>query len=78
MRTTLDIDDRALRAARALAEQRRISIGAAMSELVLRGLSGVETASGAVAGPAPAGFPLLAPVDVVITDDLVAEYRDEA
>lgn len=73
MRTTLEIDDTVLRAARALADQRLISLGAAVSELALRGLrangDGIPTA----------GFPVRAPraTDHVITDDLVAAHRDD-
>ncbi len=73
MRTTLEIDDAVLRAARALADQRLISLGAAVSELALRGLR----ASGE--GIPTEGFPLRRPhaVDHVITDDLVAAHRDD-
>ena len=80
MRTTLELDDRMLRAARALAEQRGISLGAAVSDLALRGLSSGTAAAVEQRGPAPEGFPLLpiGPADHVITDDLVAEYRDDA
>jgi hypothetical protein len=39
MRTTMNIDDEALRLARELAEQRRISIGDAASFLIKRGLA---------------------------------------
>lgn len=38
MRTTLEIDDAVLAAARALASQERLSLGAAVSRLALRGL----------------------------------------
>jgi hypothetical protein len=38
MRITLDLDHRMLAAARALAEQEHISLGAAVSELALRGV----------------------------------------
>lgn len=72
MRTTLDIDDDVLRAARALAAQRDISLGAAVSELALRGLR-PRTPSTAT------GFPLRVPFNRshVITDELVAEHRDD-
>lgn len=72
MRTTLDLDDAVLRAARALAAQRGISLGAAVSEFALRSLR-VEPAS------AQSAFPLRAPADGdhVITDDLVAAHRDD-
>ena len=39
MRTTLDLDPRLLAAARARANQRGITLGAAVSELGLRGLA---------------------------------------
>lgn len=73
MRTTLDLDDDVLRAARALAEQRGTSLGAAVSELVLRGLR-PSTPRESVSG-----FPVMvsrAPGHV-ITDDLVAQHRDD-
>lgn len=38
MRTTLQIDDEAYRAAKALAEAKQVSLGSAVSELILRGL----------------------------------------
>lgn len=38
MRTTLDLDERVLTHARTLSAERRISLGAAVSELALRGL----------------------------------------
>ncbi|GAA1056318.1 hypothetical protein GCM10017608_28160 [Agromyces luteolus] len=79
MRTTLELDDRMLRAARALAERQGVSLGAAVSDLALRGLEVGGSAAGAT-GAAPAGFPLIpiGPIDHVITDDIVAEFRDEA
>ena len=39
MRTTLTIDDDLLEAARALAQQRRVSLGQVVSELLRKGLS---------------------------------------
>lgn len=72
MRTTLDLDDAVLRAARALAEQTGVSLGRAVSELARRGL---EVAPSARAGD----FPLLPRFasDHVITEQLVAEHRDD-
>lgn len=73
MRTTLDIDDAVLRAARALADQRGVSLGTAVSELALRGLR--------PAAPTPPmeGFPVFAPrnPEHVVTADLIAEHRDD-
>ncbi len=72
MRTTLDLDPRVLAAARALADQERTSLGAAVSELALRGL---RPASGTRRN----GFPVLTPTqpDRVITDELVERHRDD-
>ncbi|WP_423920529.1 CopG family transcriptional regulator [Candidatus Poriferisodalis sp.] len=51
MRVTLDLDDDVLTVARSLAQERGISIGAAMSELARRGcLQGPPTAAPGVPG----------------------------
>ena len=73
MRTTLDIDDAVLRAARTLADQRGISLGAAVSELARRGLA--PAASPESVG----GFPVFVSRNPahVVTDDLVEAHRDE-
>lgn len=74
MRTTLEIDDTVLAAARALAQARRISLGAALSELARRGLS-QQQQPGADVGYSP--FPVMVgDPDVVVTDELIAEHRD--
>ncbi len=73
MRTTLDIDDHALSAARALAAADGISIGRAVSRLVERGLRPAER-------PAETrnGFPVIAGSgERVITDEMVADHRDD-
>lgn len=68
MRTTLDIDERALATARAKAAAEGISLGKAVSDLILRPAS-IEVAE---------GFPLFSRVrGHVITDELVAEHRDD-
>lgn len=74
MRTTLDLDDTVMRAARTLAAQREISLGAAVSELALRGLRPSTPTSTSTR------FPVRSPInaDHVITDELVATYRDDA
>ena len=70
MRTTLDIEERALVAARAKAAAERVSLGRAVSELIL---SSVEGGSAR-----PEGFPMFGPVTGhVITDELVAAFRDD-
>ena len=74
MRTTLDLDEIVLSAARAKARAEGISLGRAVSDLALLGLSPRPGGSWV----APAGFPVLSSVPGhVITDELVAEYRDE-
>ncbi|MCY4449939.1 MAG: antitoxin [Chloroflexi bacterium] len=47
MRTTLNIDDEVLAAARSLAERNDSSLGAALSELARRGFKGAVIASDA-------------------------------
>lgn len=73
MRTTLDLDDTVIRAARTLAAQREIS-GAAVSELALRGLRPSTSTS-----TTSTGFPVRSPIsaDHVITDELVATYQED-
>lgn len=73
MRTTLDLDPVVLSAARAKAAAERISLGRAVSELARLGLSGQRTQRSS-----DAGFPVLAGnPDHPVTDELVAEYRDD-
>jgi hypothetical protein len=54
MRTTLDIDPAALEAARQLASHRAQSLGAVVSELILKGLRGEASAA------RRSGFPVFA------------------
>ena len=72
MRTTLDIDDQLLAIARALAREKGISLGAAVSEIMRRGLEvrRTRTKRGFPVFEAPPGTP-------IITDEMVARYRDE-
>jgi hypothetical protein len=72
MRTTLDIDDELLSIARVRAKEQGISLGAAVSELIRRGLEVRRTRSkrGFPVFPAPPGTP-------IITNELVARYRDD-
>lgn len=73
MRTTLDIDPVVLSAARAKAAAEHISLGRAVSELARLGLRGQQPAR-----QAGSGFPVLAGnPDHSVTDEVVAEYRDE-
>lgn len=72
MRTTLTLDDVVEQAARAIAQDRRISLGEAVSMLARRGMQ-------AQAPVVETGFPVL---DIprpghVITDEMVREHRDD-
>ncbi len=77
MRTTLDVDDRVLAAARSRARVRGTTIGQALSELALRGL--VNEAEGQDAPlVAATGFPTLPyVVGHVITDEMVERALTE-
>jgi hypothetical protein len=73
MRTTLDLDDAVLAAARSLARDESISLGAAVSELARRGLR-----AGATVTSRRSGFPVIeAAPDTVVTLELVNRYRDD-
>jgi hypothetical protein len=83
MRTTLQLDDDVLAAARVLARQQRTSLGAVISELARQALVAPAPAPGSSSGDPGAdhrnGLPLLpwkekgAPVDL----ELVNHLRDE-
>ncbi len=74
MRTTLDLDDTVLAAARALARSRGTSLGEAVSELARRGL---RHQSREAVDLSYSPFPVMVGDDtVVVTDELVAELRD--
>lgn len=79
MRTTLDIDDDVLAAAKALASRERKSAGAVISELARRALTQSPAAGpGGVAEPASFyGFDPLPERGVVVTDALIDRLRDE-
>lgn len=69
MRTTLDVDDRVLAAAKSRAREQGISVGRAVSELALEGLRAQEAAT-----VVDKGFPMLPAVPGhVITDQMVDE-----
>ena len=75
MRTTLSIDDDLLAVAKNLAEQRSISLGAAVSELMRRGLE----AGSAVTYPDSGGLPTfqVSAGAAPITSDDVKRLEDE-
>ena len=70
MRTTLELDDRVLAAARAKAAAESISLGRAVSLLALQTLEQTPIRID--------GFPMFEPVDEhVITDAMVHEHQDD-
>jgi predicted transcriptional regulator len=73
MRTTLDIEDDVLFAAKDIARRRRSSVGKALSDLARQGLVRGE------AGHARNGLPLfpVRPAAGVVTLDIVNRLRDE-
>jgi hypothetical protein len=80
MRTTLDIDDDVLAAAKALARRSKRSAGAVISELARRGLTEPPPrARAAVAEPkAFYGFKPQAARGLPVTDELIDRLRTEA
>lgn len=73
MRTTVDLDDTVVAAARSLARARGISLGAAISELALRGLTAAAEPSDVSYSPFPV---LTGDPQLIVTDELVADLRD--
>lgn len=73
MRTTLDLDPAVLSAARAKANADRSSLGKAVSELALAGLTVARASQ-----PGPSTFPVLRGVPGhIVTDEIVAVYLDD-
>lgn len=78
MRTTLEIDDVVLSAARSLARAQGVSLGAAVSELARRGLGAPESRPEASVDTSYSPFPvLLGDPDHVVTPELVNAHRDD-
>ena len=78
MRTTLDIDDEVLDAAKAIARRQRRTAGAVISELARRALT--QTAPAQQAAPAPEpfyGFRPLPSAGRVVSDETVERLREE-
>lgn len=74
MRTTIDIDETVLSAARAKARAEGISLGRAVSDLALQALTRALPEDDADSGE----FPTLRGVPGhVVTDEMVAAYRDD-
>lgn len=78
MRTTLEIDDAVLAAARAMADAEKMSLGAAVSALARRGLALPADPRGARIDVAYSEFPvLMGDPDHLVTPDIVAAHRDD-
>ena len=76
MRTTLDIDDRVLESARALAQHKGISLGSAVSELALRGLRPDAALSTDSQSPFPTFS--VSPDDDPVTSEMVRKALEES
>lgn len=79
MRTTFDIDEAVLAAARSLAAAQKVSLGAAVSELGRRGL-GIDETQRARVDVVQAGGPfavLVGDPRHLVTPELVQQFRDD-
>lgn len=76
MRTTLDIDDDVLAAAKALSRMQNISIGKAVSQLLRQALTGRGAADSAGEMVAVGGFRPFGSRGVLVTNERINELRD--
>jgi hypothetical protein len=77
MRTTLDIDDDVLAAARGLARQQKRTAGEVLSSLARQALTGALAGAGEVREPeAVHGFRPFAANGRIVTNELIDELRD--
>ena len=78
MRTTLDIDDEVLKAAKAIARRRRSTAGAVISELARQALIGAAAEPSSIAEPeAFYGFRPLPAEERVVSDETVEHLRED-
>ena len=79
MRTTLDIDDDVLQAAKEIGRRLRKTAGEVISDLARRALTGEATvvASGVKEPKASYGFAPLPARGVIVTDELINRLRDD-
>jgi hypothetical protein len=75
MRTTLDIDDDVLQAAKELARRERKTAGRILSELARRGLT--EASKGPAAKGAFLGFRPFARRGAIVTNEMIDRLREE-
>lgn len=76
MRTTLDIDDDILEAAKAVARRERSSAGAVVSRWARQALTGADRRADAAAPEPVAGFQPFASRGVVVSDERIDALRD--
>ena len=76
MRTTVDLEDRALKVAKAIAHKRQVSLGKVVSEAILDRYCAPET-SETVLGTSAAGFPTFS-TGRPITADEVKEFLENS
>lgn len=76
MRTTLDIDDDILQAAKELARAEKKTAGEVLSELARRALTGHVPAESDRETVVRNGFPLLPRRGVIVTNQMVREIQD--
>jgi hypothetical protein len=78
MRTTLDIDDDVLQAARELARRERKTAGRILSELARRGLTEAkDTSKGRTAKEAFLGFRPFSHRGAIVTNEMIDRLREE-
>lgn len=79
MRTTLNIDDEVLRAAREIARQRNLPTGTVISSLLREALTGQRPGGREDAGKpgSVAGFRPFTPREAPVDNDLIDRLRDE-
>ncbi len=77
MRTTLDIADDVLQAARELARRGKSTIGEVLSELARRGLTAPAVSEGAAEPKALYGFQPFGRRGGIVTNDLIDRLRDD-
>lgn len=77
MRTTLDIDDEVLAAAKEIARRERKTAGQVLSELARRALVQSDSAAESSLPPSIHGFRPFASRGGVVTNTLIDQLRDE-
>jgi hypothetical protein len=77
MRTTLDIDDDVLQAAKERARQANSTAGRVISELARRGLTAPSASRSVREQPAVYGFKPLAPRGGIVTNELIDRLRED-